>query len=113
VSDALSGGDTAAARAQAEELLTTIDAAVDAGDVPAALAGELRAAAERLLGLIESEEPAPSAPAETDEGKDEGKGKAKGHDRDKKPKPGEATDTTGTTGTTDTTDTTDTTGTTP
>jgi hypothetical protein len=77
-------------------------AAIDSGDVPAALAGELRGAAERLLGLIPNAAPAP--PAKPDEGKPEKHEKKP--KKPKKPKPGEETDTTGTTEPTDTTGTT-------
>jgi hypothetical protein len=112
VSEALAGGDTAAARAEAQELLDTIEAAIDAGDIPRALADDLRSAAERLLGLIPEEQP---APPEEDRGKGKGKDKPKGHDKkDKGDKQGDEGDedesagtTTETTGTTDTTATTD------
>jgi hypothetical protein len=108
VSDSLAGGDTAAARAEAQALLDTIEAAIDAGDIPGALADELRSAAEHLLALIPEEQ---SAPPGTD--KDEkDKGKAKGHDKkDNGDEQGDeedggpVTDTTGTT-TPDPTDTT-------
>ncbi len=108
MSDSLAGGDTAAARAEAQELLDTIEAAIAAGDVPGALANELRAAAERLLGLIPDE----PAPPEEDKGKGKDNGKAKGHDKkDKGDEQGDEDESAGTT--TDTTPTTDTTVTGP
>jgi hypothetical protein len=114
VSDSLAGGDADAARAQAEELLAEIEAAIDAGDVPVALAADLRAGAERLLDLIGDAAPAP-APPQPGKAKDKGPGKAKGHEKKPKkppkPKPGETETTTGPTdttgpGETDTTETT-------
>lgn len=108
MSDSLAGGDTAAARAEAQELLDTIEAAIDAGDVPRALANELRSAAERLLGLIPVEE-APEPPGKDKDEKD--KGKAKGHD--KKDKGDEQSDEDESAGTTTDTTPTDTTVTTP
>jgi hypothetical protein len=109
VSDSLAGGDTAAARVEAQELLDAIEAAIDAGDVPRALVNELRSAAERLLGLIPEEE-APEPPGTEKDEKD--KGKAKGHDKnDKGDEQGDEEESAGTT--TDTTPTTDTTVTTP
>ena len=109
VSDSLAGGDTAAARVEAQELLDTIEAAIDAGDVPRALANELRSAAERLLGLIPEEE-APEPPAKDKDEKD--KGEAKGHDKkDKGDEQGDEGESAGST--TDTTPTTDTTVTVP
>ena len=108
MSDSRAGGDTAAARAEAQELLDTIEAAIDAGDVPRALANELRSAAERLLGLIPEEE-APEAPGKDKDEKD--KGKAKGHD--KKDKGDEQSDEDESAGTTTDTTPTDTTVTTP
>ena len=110
MSDSLAAGDTAAARTEAQELLDTIEAAIDAGDVPGALADNLRSAAERLLGLIPDEQPEPPGKDKHD------KGKAKGHDKkDKSNEQGDegasAGPTTETTGT-DTT-TTDPTVTTP
>jgi hypothetical protein len=112
VSDSLAGGDTAAARVEAQELLDTIEAAIAAGDIPGALAKELRSAAERLLGLIPEEQ----APPEEDQGKgkdkDKDNGKAKGHDKkDKGDEQGGEGESAGTT--TDTTPTTDTTVTVP
>ena len=108
MSDSLAGGDTAAARSEAQELLDTIEAAIQAGDVPRALADELRSAAERLLGLIPQEQ----APPEEDQGKGKDKGKAKGHDKkDKGDEQGDEDESAGTT--TDTTPTTDTTVTGP
>ena len=109
MSDSLAGGDTAAARAEAQELLDTIEAAIDAGDVPRALANELRSGAERLLGLIPQDE-APEPPGTDKDEKD--KGKAKGHDKkDKGDEQGDEDESAGTT--TEPTDTTDTTVTTP
>ena len=94
VSDSLAGGDTAAARAEAQELLDTIEAAIDAGDIPGALADELRSAAERLLGLIPDEQ----APPGTDKGEGKDKGKAKGHDKkDKGDEQGDEDESAGTT----------------
>jgi hypothetical protein len=112
---ALGTQDADAARAQAEELLAEIEAAIDAGDVPRALAADLRAGAERLLDLIGDAAPAP-APPQPGKAKDKGPGKAKGHEKKPKkppkPKPGETETTTGPTDTTGPGET-DTTGTTP
>ena len=108
MSDSLAGGDTAAARVEAQELLDTIEAAIAAGDIPGALAKELRSAAERLLGLIPEEQ----APPEEDQGKGKGKDKEKAKDKkDKGDEQGDEDETAGTT--TDTTPTTDMTVTVP
>jgi hypothetical protein len=66
VEQALAAGDPVAAREEAVELVELVDAAIARGDVPAALRGELRAGAERLLALVPpppAPEPPPPPPA--------------------------------------------------
>jgi hypothetical protein len=96
VADALGEGDTAGARALAAELLDRINEATDAGEIPPALAAELRGGAERLLALIPAEEPAPPPPPPPPPPKEKKPKKGKG----KKDKGHEATTDTTTTDTT-------------
>jgi hypothetical protein len=79
VEDALNAGDEATAQTQAAALVQAIDQAIAAGRVPAALADDLRAGAERLLALVSATQEEPPPPEEDNE--DSGKGKKKGHDK--------------------------------
>jgi hypothetical protein len=81
VETALDEGDTATAEQQAAALVSAIDDAVAAGQVPVALQDELRAGAQRLLSLASgtAEPPPPPPPPAEDKGK--GKKKKKGHDK--------------------------------
>src|SRR6185369_14908014 len=100
VETALGAGDTATAQQQAAALVSAINRAVDAGQVPVALQDELRAGAQHLLSLVSgTAEPPP--PEEDNQGEDNDKGKKKGHDKKDNP-----TATAPTTTTTDTTPTT-------
>jgi len=62
VDEALAAGDTPRARAEAEDLAARVEAAIERGEVPRALRGELRAAARRLLDLIPPPPPPPPEP---------------------------------------------------
>jgi ribonuclease HI len=102
VETALGAGDTATAQQQAAALVSAIDRAVAAGQVPGALQDELRAGAQRLLSLVSgTAEPPP--PEENDQGDGNDNGKKKGHKKKDSPS---ATAPTTTTTTTDTTPTT-------
>jgi hypothetical protein len=107
VETALGGGDTATAQQQAAALVSAIERAIDADQVPVALQDELRAGAQRLLSLVSgTAEPPP--PEENDEG-DNGDGKKKGHKKKDSPSATATTTTTTTDTTPTTTDTTSTT----
>jgi hypothetical protein len=89
VHDALEAGDDATARAEAEALLAAVESAIAAGDVPGALADDLRAGAEQLLAVLPAPEPAPP-PEETKKKKRDKhdkppKGKKAGKDKKGKP----------------------------
>jgi hypothetical protein len=89
VTAALEAGDPALAQAEAAELLAAVQAALASGEVPRALAAEVRRGAERLASLVDAAQRAlpPAAPEPPPEGDDEdddgpGKGKGKGKDKD-------------------------------
>jgi hypothetical protein len=76
VEEALAAGDATQARAEADELVAAVRDAIDRGDVPATLRGELLDATERLASLVPEPEPPaspPPPPADEDEGEDEEK----------------------------------------
>jgi hypothetical protein len=70
VATALDAGDEAAARTAAEALVADVNAAIAAGDVPAALQPELAAGVAQLLVGLPEVQPPPSKP-----------GKGKGGDK--------------------------------
>lgn len=106
VAELLEAGDGCAASERAAELRERTVAAVEGGDVPAALEQPLVTAVEALENQIVCEPATTEEEGDEDEG-DDGKGKAKG--KDKKDTPDGTTSTTGTTGTTETVATTTTT----
>ena len=80
VEDALVAGQVARARAEADELIAAVTAAINRGDVPPPLQEELLGAAQRLASLI----PAPAEPHAPPPADEKGKGKGKGNgDKDK------------------------------
>lgn len=83
---ALEASDPVAARTETDELLAAVESAVADGEVPNALARELRRGAERLAALVDAAQPpppAPEPPPEDDDEDDDGGGKGKGKDKDK------------------------------
>ena len=62
VHERLDAGDPAAAQAEAEELRTLTERAIGDGDVPPALADELRAGVARLVELTAAAVPPPAPP---------------------------------------------------
>ena len=74
VEDALAASDHAAAREEAVDLRDRVNAAIEAGDIPAPLQRPLLAAVNRLIESIPEEEPPPEDEEEEEE-KEEDKGK--------------------------------------
>ena len=82
VTAALEAGDPVLAQAEATELLAAVESALAGGEVPRALASEVRRGAERLAALVDAAQPAPPPPApepppEDDDEDDDGPGKGK------------------------------------
>ena len=79
---ALEAGDPVLAQAEATELLSAVESALAGGEVPRALASEVRRGAERLAALVDAAQPAPPPPApepppEDGDEDDDGPGKGK------------------------------------
>jgi hypothetical protein len=100
---ALEAGDTCGAAQDAVDLRRKAEAAIGAGDIPAAYQNELAAAVTRLEQAISCEE-------QDSEGEGHGEGKAKGHDKHADSVTTEESTTTQATTSTDTTPTDTTTG---
>jgi hypothetical protein len=82
VEEALAASDHAAAEAEALDLRERVNAAIEAGEIPASLRRPLLAAVNRLIASIPKDDPPPED-EEKDEEKDEDDEKGKGNGKDK------------------------------